>query len=109
MPQFSGEWETDMTTTTIGTDNATGDTIVTITWSTGECIRYTVVDSGYFAAVWHTGYGCPDDGIEFSTWECGAFGLDAVGTFDTVAEAIDCACAAHCVMNDSVRRCIREI
>ena len=99
-----------MPTITIGSDNNNAaHTIVTVTWSTGECIRYTVVDNGNSASVWQTGYGCPDDGVEFSMWECGAFGLDAVGDFDTVAEAVDCARAAHCIMNDSARRCIREI
>jgi len=80
---------------TIGSDNNdAANTIVTVTWSTGECIRYTIVDNDTSAHVWQTGYGCPEDDVDFFMWKCGEFGGDP-REFETVAEAIEFCSDCH--------------
>ena len=89
--------DSTMPVITIGSDNNdAANTIVTVTWSTGECIRYTIVDNETSAHVWQTGYGCPEDDVDFFTWECGDFGTDIVGEFENVAEAIEFCSDSNC-------------
>lgn len=81
---------------TIGSDNNdAANTIVTVTWSTGECIRYTIVDNGDSAHVWQTGYACPEDDVALFTWEPGEHGMEPE-EFATVADAIDFCSDCHC-------------
>ena len=81
---------------TIGSDNNNAThTIVTVTWSTGECIRYTIVDNNTSAHVWQTGYACPEDEVGLVMWDAGEFGTDVLAEFDTVAEAIEFCSDCH--------------
>lgn len=85
-----------MITNEITRDGMTGDTIVTVTWESGETIQYTLT-SEYVGdeysellavSVFITGYGCPSDDVEFSNWDWRAQASEWVNDFDTVAEAI---------------------
>lgn len=84
-----------MITNEVTRDGMTGDTIVTVTWNTGETLQYTITSeyrgdahSDLLAvSVFITGYGCPGD-FDFSNWDWRAQSSEWVNDFDTVAEAV---------------------
>lgn len=97
-----------MPTITIGSDNNNAaHTIVTITWSTGECIRYTIAPNPTFDGrdaeslddcmpfnVYITGYACPEDGLGFQSYEIGR--CEVAQQCETEADAIEFCSDCHC-------------
>ena len=89
-----------MTAIDTSTDAITGNTVVTITWSDGECIQYTIAPNpdadpdDYLNSmsynVYITGYACPEDGVEFSQWDISDETRAELATqCDTMADAIE--------------------
>ena len=80
--------------------------IVTVAWSTGECIQYTIAanptfdgrdsddyENGMAYNVYITGYGCPDDGLGFE--ECPIDRAECAQQCETEMDAIEFCSECH--------------
>ena len=80
-------------------DDANGNTVVTVTWSTGELIQYTIAKNPTFNPdsiedclewnVYITGYACPEDDVSFVQLDIGKHRVECAGQFETEADAIE--------------------
>ena len=98
-----------MPVTTITQDaNHASRTTVTVTWSTGETIRYTIAPNPSFDGpdadsfedcmaynVYITGYACPEDGVDCMEWDITDSRAECATQCETEAEAIEFCSECH--------------